>query len=314
MRWITPVDIAAPTRQLTVEDRFLLLGSCFADEMAERFARCQLPVTANPFGTLYNPLSIAQAIALAESAQDGNAPLPLVEHGGLWHAMSHHGAFSAPEKEEAAERCRASIRRLSQALREASVVIVTFGTAWVYEYGGKIVANCHKLPASDFVRQRLTEAEIVETWLPIVQRYSDKQWLFTVSPIRHIRDGLHENTLSKSVLQLAVARLMESTSAATYFPAYEIVVDELRDYRFYAEDLVHPSHQAVEYVWERFTQTCFSTELRHAAEELHALWLDEHHRVLHPDSAEALRFAEKTAVHRAKLAEKYTWLNSQHAI
>ena len=248
-----------------------MVGSCFSDEIGAQMQQRYLQVTCNPFGTLYNPLSIAQAI---------NYQLPmtndqLVYYEGLWHSMAHHGAFSRASKEEAEQAVRASIETMQKALKEASVVIVTFGTAWVYEKEGAIVGNCHKLPESCFNRRRLSVEEIVEAWKPILAQYPDKKWLFTVSPIRHIRDGLHENQLSKATLLLAVEQLGD------YFPSYEIMLDELRDYRFYADDLVHPSSLAVNYIWERFVDTFCTPQTKNELVLQHKRWKHEHHIPLH---------------------------------
>lgn len=242
-----------------------------------------MQVTCNPFGTLYNPLSIAQAIHMTELPE-------LVEHDGLWHSMAHHGSFSRATREEAEKAVAESIETMQRALEEATVVIVTFGTAWVYELSAishqpsVIVGNCHKMPEKWFSRRRLTVEEIVEAWQPILAQYADKKWLFTVSPIRHVRDGLHENQVSKATLLMAVERLVESQKSkveSRYFPSYEIVMDELRDYRFYADDLVHPSSMAVEYIWERFCETFCTSQTINAMHIAHKEWKFAHHRPLH---------------------------------
>ena len=170
---------------------------------------------------------------------------------------------------------------------KADVVIITFGTAWVYvdKATNEVVDNCQKRPATDFIRRRLSIEEIVALWQPIIARYADKRFIFTVSPIRHIKDGLHENNLSKAILHLAVEQLILSATSASqrpiYFPAYEIVMDELRDYRFYAEDMVHPSAQAVDYIWERFADTFCTPQTRNEMTLQHKRWKFEHHRPLH---------------------------------
>ena len=278
----TIVDIKPSEWQIGYEDRVLMLGSCFADEMGEQMSRRGLHVTSNPFGTLYNPLSIAQAINLQISESSN---LPMINHDGLWHSMAHHGAFSRPNKEEAEQAVRGSIEAMQNALAEATVVIVTFGSAWVYEMEGRIVANCHKMPERCFTRRRLSVDEIVEAWRSIVDRYPDKHWLFTVSPIRHIRDGLHENQLSKATLLMAIEELINHplpiTRKISYFPSYEIVQDELRDYRFYADDLVHPSALAVNYIWERFADTYCSPATRNEMLIQLKRWKSEQHIPLH---------------------------------
>ena len=277
MKLQTIVDIKPSEWKIGYEDKILMLGSCFSDEIGEQMQQRYLNVTCNPFGTLYNPLSIAQAMQMTEVPQ-------LVEHEGLYHAMSHHGSFSRANQHEAEQAIRASIETMQQALKEATVVIVTFGTAWVYEMNGEIVGNCHKLPESCFTRRRLSIEEIVAAWRPILDRYPDKHWLFTVSPIRHIRDGLHENQLSKATLLMAVEQLssLEGRSGGVlYFPSYEILLDELRDYRFYADDLVHPSSLAVNYIWERFVDTFCTPQTKNELVLQLKRWKHEHHLPLH---------------------------------
>ena len=264
----TIIDIKPSEWKIGYEDKILMLGSCFSDEIGEQMAQRYLQVTCNPFGTLYNPLSIAQALTMTKMPE-------LIEHEGLWHAMSHHGSFSRADKNEAEQAIRSSIETMQQALKEATVVIVTFGTAWIYEKDGEIVGNCHKLPERCFTRRRLTVEEIVEAWRPILAQYPDKHWLFTVSPIRHIRDGLHENQLSKATLLQAVEQLGD------YFPSYEIMLDELRDYRFYADDLVHPSSLAVNYIWERFVDTFCTNQTKNELVLQHKRWKHERHISLH---------------------------------
>ena len=252
-----------------------MIGSCFADSIGEQMVQRNLRVTCNPFGTLYNPLSIAQALTMTDMPE-------LIEHDGLWHSMAHHGSFSRSDRTEAEQAVRSSIDALQQALAEATVVIVTFGTAWVYEQAGRVVGNCHKLPETNFTRRRLSVEEIVAAWKPLLERYSDKHWVFTVSPIRHIRDGLHENQLSKATLLQAVESLTsEAGLTADYFASFEIMLDELRDYRFYADDLVHPSSLAVNYIWERFVDTFCTPQTKNEMNIQHKRWQFEHHRPLH---------------------------------
>lgn len=276
MKLQTIVDIAPSNRKIGYEDSILMIGSCFADSIGEQMVQRYLRVTCNPFGTLYNPLSIAQALTMTDMPE-------LIEHNGLWHSMAHHGSFSRADKDEAAQAVRASIETMQKALREATVVIVTFGTAWVYEWKGeRVVGNCHKLPESNFTRRRLTAEEIVAAWKPLLKRYSDKHWVFTVSPIRHIKDGLHENQLSKATLLQAVEKLTgEAGLTADYFASFEIMLDELRDYRFYADDLVHPSSLAVNYIWERFVDTFCTPQTKNEMNIQHKRWQFEHHRPLH---------------------------------
>ncbi len=276
MKLQTIVDIAPSNRKIGYEDSILMIGSCFADSIGEQMVQRNLRVTCNPFGTLYNPLSIAQALTMTDMPE-------LIEHDGLWHSMAHHGSFSRADKDEAEQAIRASIETMQKALREATVVIVTFGTSWVYEWKGeRVVGNCHKLPETNFTSRRLTAEEIVAAWKPLLERYSDKHWVFTVSPIRHIKDGLHENQLSKATLLQAVEKLTgEAGLTADYFASFEIMLDELRDYRFYADDLVHPSSLAVNYIWERFVDTFCTPQTKNEMNIQHKRWQFEHHRPLH---------------------------------
>lgn len=276
MRWLTPVTIPRSKWSISHDDRLLLLGSCFTDEIGALLTQHGFNALSNPTGTLYNPLSIAQALNLQYPISN----LQLVFHDGLWHSMQHHGSFSHADKAVVEQRCQEAAAQLTEGLTKASVIIITFGTSWVYEQEGRVVANCHKLPETAFTRRLLSVEEIVATWLPIIQSYPDKHWLFTVSPIRHLRDGLHANQISKGILLQAIDRLVELTDA-TYFPSYEILIDELRDYRFYAEDLCHPSTQAIEYIWERLADTFFSDATRAIALQSFKAYRFSQHRPLH---------------------------------
>ena len=314
MKLYTTVHVTPSEKKIGYGDKILLLGSCFADNIGAKFEEHYFQTTINPFGTLYNPASIAKAVL---DMGYGPSGMGLVEHNGLWHSMMHHGSYSGVDKEEVIARCEESEIQMREALQQASVVIVTFGTAWVYEYNGEVVANCHKLPANRFVRRRLTVDEIVDMWQPIIASMPDKHWIFTVSPIRHVKDGLHENQVSKAILLQAVDRLISmslsynlstETLHRSYFPSYEIMLDELRDYRFYAEDMVHPSAVAVDYIWQRFVETYMTTDTQQEMRILHQLWRDRHHRFLHPDSPEAEQFAEHIKTRLQQLQPRYPWL------
>ena len=301
-----PVQIPASSWKIGYDDQILLMGSCFADSMCAKLHEHYFRVEGNPFGVLYNPASIAMAIEMARKSQTIEDK-DLVEHGGLWHSMAHHGVFSDIDMAVVLDKCNESIVALRQALENATVITITFGTAWVYEYAGKVVGNCHKIPANQFVRRRMTVEEIVATWQPLVEAMPDKKWLFTVSPIRHVKDGLHENHINKAILLQAVEQLTKQ-SGCSYFPAYEIMLDELRDYRYYAEDMVHPSSMAVEYIWQRLVETYMTVDTQAEKKTLHQLWRDEHHRFIHPDSMEAKRFLERLGQKKHELQEDYPWI------
>ena len=301
-----PVQIPASSWKIGYDDQILLMGSCFADSMCAKLHEHYFRVEGNPFGVLYNPASIAMAIEMARKSQTIEDK-DLVEHGGLWHSMAHHGVFSDIDMAVVLDKCNGSIVALRQALENATVITITFGTAWVYEYAGKVVGNCHKIPANQFVRRRMTVEEIVATWQPLVEAMPDKKWLFTVSPIRHVKDGLRENHINKGILLQAVEQLTKQTGCS-YFPAYEIMLDELRDYRYYAEDMVHPSSMAVEYIWQRLVETYMTADTQAEMKTLHQLWRDEHHRFIHPDSMEAKRFLERLGQKKHELQEDYPWI------
>lgn len=307
----TKVNIKFSERKIGYQDKILLLGSCFADNIGNKFSEYYFQITNNPFGTLYNPASIMKAIQLS---LQNNSKRYLLQHNGLWHSMMHHGSFSHPDKNELLRRYEESKTLMCNALQRASTIIVTFGTSWVYQKEGVVVANCHKMPADRFRRECMTAGQIIEMWLPLLVQMPEKHWIFTVSPIRHIKDGLHANHLSKATLMQAIdtlianARLMNPLSSYSYFPSYEIMLDELRDYRFYAEDMVHPSPLAVDYIWERFVDTYMTADTKSEMRTLHQLWLDRHHRFLHPETDEAITFAERTMQKMEVLQQRYSWL------
>ena len=303
MELLTKVNIQPSAKKIGYQDKILLLGSCFADNVGEKFGEYYFQTTVNPFGTLYNPASIANSLLPIDSDH-----LPITYHNGLWHSMMHHGSFSHPDKNELLRRYEQSQVMMHNALQEASIIIVTLGTSWVYEMNGMVVANCHKLPAVNFIRRRLTVEEIVQMWQPIIEQMPHKHWIFTVSPIRHIKDGLHENQISKAILLQAIDCLVSNSAVVSYFPSYELMLDELRDYRFYAEDMVHPSQVAVDYIWERFVEAYMTVDTQNEMRVLHQFWRDRHHRLLHPDTAEAIAFAQRIENRLQSLKKQYPWL------
>jgi hypothetical protein len=256
-------------------DPVCVLGSCFADEMGARLAAAGFDVLRNPFGTLYNPASLAAAVARLDSAEPFTQE-DCVEMGagaGLVCSFSHHTAFARPTPEEFLAHANARLSEDAARWRNCRVVLLTLGTAWVWRAlerpGQPVVANCLKRPAREFAHELLSVEACAELLRSIIAAHPEKRFLLTVSPIRHLGAGAHANTVSKSTLHLAVEQVLSSfagslrhspaptgESPIAYFPAYEIVNDELRDYRFYADDLVHPAPAAVQLVWERFLDAC----------------------------------------------------------
>lgn len=266
----TPVMVPQMPFRIDYSTGIVSIGSCFADEIGSRLQEGDFHVELNPFGALYNPASIAAAVRrLMEDCPIGMEDL--VEHEGLWHSWHHHGSFSRSTAEETLAVCNGRIHQAHEALKEASLLMVTFGTAWVFEKDGNIVANCHKLPPQEFTRRRMTVEEIVALWEPLLQElaacHPKLNVLFTVSPIRHMADGAHGNQLSKSTLLLAIDELLTKhlVPNAHYFPAYEIVLDELRDYRFFDEKMTHPTSVAVDIVWDRFQHATMQPAIREQA-------------------------------------------------
>jgi len=238
-----------------------VIGSCFADAIGERLDDAGFSVLRNPFGTLYNPASIAAAVKRLDSG------LPFtqedcVEMGagaGRVCSFAHHTRFARPTAEAFLANANACLAADSAAWAKCDRVLVTLGTAWVWraleQPGQPVVANCLKRPAREFAHELLSVEACVSLLREMIDAHPGKHFLFTVSPIRHLGDGAHANTLSKSVLHLAVQQILQA-GRVEYFPAYEILLDELRDYRFYADDLVHPSDTAIQLIWERFLDAC----------------------------------------------------------
>ena len=285
--------------------RGLVLGSCFAAHVGGWLRDGKMPVSVNPFGVQYNPTSIVRTLDRLVSGQPFGED-ELFEHDGLWHSPLHHGDFSGPDKKTVLERIERARIDGAGALEKADYLLLTFGTAWVYERQGRVVANCHKLPASTFTRRRMTVAETVELLAERIASRPALRVILTLSPVLHRGDGLTENQLSKSSLIVAAHELTDRfPEQVHYFPAYEIVTGELRDYRFYADDMCHPSPQAVAYVRERFAETLLSpdaAELIAAAGELKKAMA---HRPLHPDSPQYARFRAGMRQKAESLQQRY---------
>lgn len=314
-RFYTSVEMPAGLPRFSHRDRLLLMGSCFATNIGTRLLEAKFACDVNPYGVLYNPLSISAALreALAGKVY---AEADLYEHGGLWHSPMHHGDFSAPTAAEALERINARLEAMRAELSRLDVLLLTWGTAWVYEEArtSRIVGNCHKLPERCFCRRRLPVEEMVDDYTELLADLwkvnPGLKVVFTVSPIRHVRDGLHANQLSKAALLLAIASLEEKFPAAVcYFPAYEIVLDELRDYRFYADDMLHPSASAVNYIWECFCETYFTPKTRALISECRDIRQALEHRPFHPESPAYKSFLTQIVLRINRLTEKYPTLD-----
>ena len=236
-------------------DKLLFLGSCFSDHIGDFFHRYKFDALCNPFGTLFNPHSIATALNLSLHPELFTEQY-LCPVNGEWMSFAHHGQFSHPDKNCFVTAIHQQLKETGDFLRQTDFLFLTFGTAYVYRHKktGLIVANCHKIPACEFTKERLNIEEIVAMYLPLLKELKQinpsLQTIITISPVRHLSDGFHENQLSKSILHVATDKILISQSQTYYFPAYEIVNDDLRDYRFYAQDLCHPGENALMYLKE----------------------------------------------------------------
>ena len=272
MKLQTPVADEPCKVGISYEDKIMMLGSCFTDNIGRQLVDYGFDVCVNPFGTLYNPVSILRSVERLISGTPFTAE-DCVQIGAgdtRWCSFSHHTSFARASREEFLEHANMALKAAHEHFLSCTKVIITLGTSWCFRHkeSDAIVSNCLKHPASEFFRERLSAAEVTEALRRIVELCCEssagvcpKQFIFTVSPIRHFKDGAHGNQISKSALLLGIDDLLAGLPAdlsmnpfyfADYFPAYEIVMDELRDYRFYAEDMCHPTQQTVDYIRERF--------------------------------------------------------------
>ncbi len=284
MQFRTVIDIKSFDRKIDHSSRILSLGSCFADNIARRMQRAKFRVEASPTGILFNPESIARAVERF-AASESPAREELRHDGERYFGYDFHSAFADADPERALAAMREAARRGADALRRADTVIITFGTAWIYRLreNGEVVANCHKQPQSLFARELLAADRIPDRYAKLLEGpLADKHVIFTVSPVRHLGDGAERNSLSKAVLRVAVGELASRFPDADYFPSFEIMNDELRDYRFYADDMTHPSQTAVDYIWERFGATAFAESARRAAERAERIAEAAEHRPFDP--------------------------------
>ena len=281
----TPVEIPESSIKIGFSDAIILLGSCFSDNIGSIMKDMGFDVMTNPFGTLYNPVSVCNSIRRLDSA------VPFSEdecvHMGagsqLFCSFSHHTAAARSSKEEFLAEVNAALSDANAFFRRASTIIITLGTAWTFRFNatGEIVSNCLKRDAKEFTRECLPLRTCEVLLNSLVERYPSKWFIFTVSPIRHLKDGAHGNQLSKSTLLLAVDSVVQKhADRCCYFPAYEIMMDELRSYRFYAEDMVHPSAQAVNYIWERFCEFALTKTEMATLEANRKAFLRSRHRTI----------------------------------
>ena len=307
MLFRTEINITPLSQTISYGDGILFLGSCFADEIGSICRGLGFNALVNPFGVLYNPSSIAQSIKRLQKGTPFTHDDVIEVGGEFFCTFSHNTDFWCPTEEALLEKVNTHLAEAYTHFHQTKWVVVSLGTSWAFrdKITGGVVSNCHKLPANRFERVFLSTDQSVTILNKLLEASPDKQFIFTVSPLRHLKDGLHENQLSKASLLLAVDQVSKSYGNAHYFPAYEILLDELRDYRFYKEDMVHPTDQAVRYIWEKFVEFAIDPSeypVMKAAEELKQML---QHKPLFPDSDSYRKFEALKELKIKEFREKY---------
>lgn len=305
MKLTTEIPLKAQENQIDYASQVVLLGSCFSENIGAQFDFYKFQNLQNPFGIIFNPVSIERLIVRAVDNRFFSEE-DIFQHNGLWKCFEVHSELSSLNKSEYLANLNASLKKLRESLFSATHIIFTFGTSWVYRFVGtsassngskdEIVANCHKLAQKNFNKEILS----VEAILNSIQNISEKinvvnkgaQLIFTVSPVRHIKDGFAENSLSKAHLISAIHQSLSlsSQTKSVYFPSFEIMVDELRDYRFYAEDMLHPNRTAIEIIWQKFSAVWIASKCTATQKEIAAIQNGLNHKPFNPKSDEHLQF------------------------
>lgn len=294
MKFRTEEEVAPWSDHIDYSHHILSLGSCFANNIATKLAERKFRVSSSPTGILFNPESIASAV---ERMASGTTPSKeeLIDVGGRWLSYDFHSSVSGATPDEAIEAMSQAIDTGHKALTEADYLIVTLGTAWVYRLksSGKVVANCHKQPHNIFSRELLSVDEVTAALERIIKATSSRI-IFTISPVRHIGEGVEQNSLSKAILRVAVDAVCSRYAERTkYFPSYEIVMDDLRDYRFYGEDLVHPTPMAIDYIAEKFFDVALNNKSKQLMPKVSQITKASSHRPVNPSSREHQSFVER---------------------
>lgn len=298
MKFRTEIPISKNNFPIDYNSKIMSLGSCFAENMADKLSFFKFENTCNPFGILFHPLAIEKLIDFAVAKKqftDKN----LFFHNERWHCFDAHSDLSTSNKEELIANLNTIIQATNQHLKEATHILITYGTSWVYRNleSNQIVANCHKVPQKEFQKEILSVETIeksIQNTIGLIEKLNPNcKIIFTVSPVRHLKDGFVENQWSKAHLITAVQQTINNKPKTTnYFPSYEIMMDELRDYRFYAEDMLHPNPVAIDYIWERFSETTISQESLSVMDEVAIIQKGLAHRPFNPESKSHRRFIE----------------------
>lgn len=311
MDFRTPIQLQKGTFSLNQNHKILLIGSCFAEEIGKCLQRDKFPCDVNPFGVLYNPYSICLALDKLMSGEMYQSK-DLFQNGGLWHSWMHHSSFSRKDSDECLSVINSRLKEASGFLKEASLLIITLGSNRCFrsKVTGEVVGNCHKVPEKNFEVVDLNAEEIFHLFskkLSTLQKYNPGlRIIFTVSPIRYLKYGMHESMLGKSNLLMGVDMLQKSfCNMVSYFPSFEIMMDDLRDYRFYAEDMLHPSGLAVDYIYQCFEKCYFDSMACSFLEEWRGVEKALNHRPFNPVSESYRMFVENTRKKILQLKEKY---------
>lgn len=296
MDFFTPVPVDRSQKPISHESKLLALGSCFAVNMGEKFSYYGFDCTVNPLGILFQPQAIEKALRYSVEGRRFSSD-EIFQLNGRWNCFDAHSDMSRSTPEETLSALNDGIQQLSQRVQNASHIVITLGTAWQYRHrSGKLVANCHKVPQTEFVKELDTVESIYQSLNRMFEMISSvnpqASVVFTISPVRHIKDGIVQNLRSKAHLITALHQFLEK-GKAHYFPAYEVLMDELRDYRFYASDMLHPSAQAVDYIWEKFTSAWISSDALPIMDEVASVRRAIAHRPFNPGSAEHSHFTAK---------------------
>jgi hypothetical protein len=313
-RFRTEVNVKPSVHTIDHKSGILLIGSCFTENIGTRMMEYKFDVDINPFGIVYNPLSVLQNL---ETLLSGRKYIlsDLFHYQGTWISFDHHSRFSFPAPEDCLTEINRRIENAHASIKTIQYLIITFGTAWIYKIkdSGKLVSNCHKLPAENFSRELLPTEKILSAYIPFITGLRkinpDVRIIFTVSPIRHWKDGPVQNTLSKSILILAIHELLKIFDFAEYFPSYEIAMDDLRDYRFYEKDMLHPNAQMIDYTWDKFCLTYFDDTTVQIIREIGKLKTALQHKPFHPGTSIHREFLHKQSDFINTLKEKYPFLD-----
>ncbi len=313
MKFTTPVFIASKEPKIDHHSKIFLTGSCFVENIGKKFDYFKLPYKSNPFGILYHPFAIRNLFNRAVSGAEFSAE-DVFFHNERWHCFEAHSSLSDPEREKLIARLNNETEQTRKYIKEATHIIITPGTSWVYRRveNNKAVANCHKLPQVNFTKEISKVAELEEAMNTIVTQIlvlnPEAQIIFTISPVRHLKDGLVENQLSKSLLFVAVHNILVRHKLTSYFPSYEILMDELRDYRFYSEDMLHPSKVGIDYIWENFVTYWFSSEAILTLKQIDNIQKGLSHRPFYQNSVAHRKFQEDLKHKIENVKAKYPML------